>query len=126
MCYTGTTISSNSFPAAPGFTIHREASKVKGMFSGIQEILVIVLIIVVILMAPRILQRGRHNSAGSSDALASRIPLSRSLRLAVVLSVIWLVASAAYFQPWKSDLPRFLFAGISPVALLWGVIWIKR
>ena len=96
------------------------------MFSGIQEILVIVLIIVVILFVPRMLQRGRRNAEEPAGAAGQGLPLSRPIRLAVVLSAVWLGLSAAYFQPWKSDPALFLFIGISPVVVLWGIIWITR
>ena len=96
------------------------------MFSGIQEILVIVLIIVVIVLAPRLLARIRHNDDESPYAAQPRFQLSRPLRVAVVLSAVWLAASAAYLQPWSSDSSLFLIVGISPVVLLWGAIWIKR
>ena len=96
------------------------------MFSGIQEILVIVLIIVVIILGPRMLNRARDNDDRSSPADQPRLKLSRPLRLAVVLSVIWLAAAAATFQPWKSDPSPFLLVGISPVVILWGVLWIKH
>ena len=96
------------------------------MFSGIQEILVIVLLIVVVLLVPRMLQRGRRNAVDSTAAVGSRRPLPRSFRLAVVLSAVWLGVSVVYFQPWKSDPTLFFFIGISPVVLLWGIIWITR
>ena len=96
------------------------------MFSGIQEILVIVLIIVVIMLVPRLLPRGRHHNVDSAPDARSWLEMPRSIRLAVVLSVLWPAAAAAYFQPWKSDLSLFLVAGICPLVLLWGVIWMKR
>ena len=96
------------------------------MFSGIQEILVIVLIIVVIVLGPRMLNRARDDADRSSPGDRPRLKLSRPLRLAVVVSVIWLAAAAAIFQPWKSDPSPFLLVGISPVVILWGVLWIKH
>lgn len=96
------------------------------MFSGIQEILVIGLIIVVILLAPRMLSRGQDSADRSSPADRTRRKLSRPMRLAVVLSVVWLAATAATFQPWTSDPSPFLLVGISPVAILWGILWIRH
>ena len=94
------------------------------MFSGLQELLLIGLIIACLILLPRILQRGRQNSAGASSAARSGLHLPRSLRLAVVLSAIWLLVSIALFEPWRAYSSLFLYIGIVPVAAAWGIIWI--
>jgi hypothetical protein len=91
------------------------------MFSGIQEILVLVIIILGILFLPRVLNRGRENRpAASSPAF----PLSGRLRLALTVSIIWPALIAAYLQPWKQDLITYLYVGPGPVVLLWLVYWV--
>jgi hypothetical protein len=91
------------------------------MFSGIQEILVLVIIILGILFLPRILNRGQENRpAASSPAFT----LSARMRLALAASVIWPALIAAYLQPWKQDLITFLYVGPGPVVVLWIVYWV--
>lgn len=94
------------------------------MFSGLQELLVILLIIAFLFLLPRLMQRGRKNSSGASTFVQPKLSLSRSLRLAVVLTVLWLLVSLGYFQPWKGDTSPFLYVAIVPVAAVWGAIWI--
>ncbi|KPJ75723.1 MAG: hypothetical protein AMJ54_14155 [Deltaproteobacteria bacterium SG8_13] len=96
------------------------------MFSGLQELFVIALIIGCLFLLPRIMQRGRQDAAGSSTPVRLRWNPSRPLRFAVVLSVIWLLASIAFFQPWKADTIRFVYVGILPIAALWGVLWVAH
>jgi len=91
------------------------------MFSGIQEILVLVAIILVILFLPRILSRGQEKQMVSAKPA---VVLSGRMRMAVAASVIWPAAVAAFMQPWKDDLYAFLYIGLGPVILGWGVFWI--
>ena len=91
------------------------------MFSGIQEILVLVIIVLGILFLPRILNRGREN------APVIRKPplvLSGKMRLAITASVLWPGVIAALMQPWKNDLYDYLYLGFGPVAGLWLIYWV--
>lgn len=93
------------------------------MFSGIQEILLLLLIVVALIMLPRILDRGRAGTASpGSQGVMRRI--SGRMRLAIVVSALWLLGAAVYFQPWRSELSAFFYYGLLPVGLLWGVIWV--
>lgn len=95
------------------------------MFSGIQEILLILLIIVAILFLPRLMPRKQSSSPSGTDARKMPSILSGRLRLAVVLSFIWLLLSAAYYEPWRlQNIRLFLYFGMGPVIFLWGGIWI--
>jgi hypothetical protein len=91
------------------------------MFSGIQEILLLVIIILGILFLPRILNRGAEPRQA---ALRPAIVISGKMRLAVAASVIWPAAVAAFLQPWKQDFSRYLYLGIGPVALIWIIYWV--
>ena len=91
------------------------------MFTGIQEIMVLVAIIVVILFLPRILNRGQAKEAAESEP---PFVLSGKLRLAIGASIIWPAAAAAYLQPWKNDLYTYLYIGLGPVILVWIIFWI--
>ena len=91
------------------------------MFSGIQEILVLVAIILGILFLPRILSRGQEKQAVAPQSAAV---LSGKTRLAIAASVLWPAAMAAFMQPWKDDLFPFLYIGLGPVAVGWIIFWV--
>lgn len=91
------------------------------MFSGIQEILVLVIIILGILFLPRILNRGQETRPATPSPT---FMLSGRMRLALAASVIWPALIAAYLQPWKQDLITFLYVGPGPVVALWIVYWV--
>ncbi len=87
--------------------------------SGLLEILVIGLVIVLILFLPRLTGRGSQKT--SSKALQT---LSGKLRLGIVASVIWLLLWATYFKPWTGEILAFTLVGLSPVILGWGALWV--
>jgi hypothetical protein len=91
------------------------------MFSGIQEILVLVVIILGILFLPRILNRGRENMPAAAKPT---VELSGKMRLAIAASIFWPGVMAAFMQPWKNDLYNFLYIGFGPVAFLWLIYWV--
>lgn len=91
------------------------------MFSGIQEILVLVIIILGILFLPRILNRGGEKQ--SAEARPT-VVLTGRMRLAIAASVLWPALIAAFMQPWKQDLFPYLYLGLGPVAIVWMVYWI--
>lgn len=92
------------------------------MFSGIQEILLIVLILLGIFLVPRMMKPQQ-----APRRMAERPPVppfSWTLRLAIVLSLLWPVFWALYLKPWQQDITAFAFVGIGPVAIGWGFKWI--
>ncbi len=91
------------------------------MFTGIQEILVLVAIIVGILFLPRILNRGKAKDPAESEP---PFVLTGRMRLAIGASMVWPAAAAAYMQPWKNDLYSYMFIGLGPVILVWIIFWI--
>ena len=91
------------------------------MFTGVQEILVLVAIIVGILFLPRILNRGQAKEAAEDEP---PFILSGKMRLAIGASIVWPAAVAAYMQPWKKDLYSYIYIGLGPVVLVWIVYWV--
>lgn len=91
------------------------------MFSGIQEILVLIIIILGILFLPRILNRGGDKPSGQ---VKPALVLSGRMRLGIAASVLWPALVAAYIQPWKQGLFPYLYVGPGPVALVWLVYWV--
>ena len=96
---------------------------VKGpMFSGIQEILLIVLIVSGIFLVPRMMKP----KPASPTVLLRRptLKFSWALRLAIVLSLLWPLACALYFKPWQHTLIPFAVIGLGPVVVGWSLHWV--
>ena len=91
------------------------------MFSGIQEILVLVIIILGIFFLPRILNRGRESRPAMPRPPAV---ISGKMRLALSASVLWPAIMAAFMQPWEKDFFLFLYIGLGPVAFIWMIYWV--
>ena len=96
------------------------------MFSGIQEILVLIIIILLIFFIPRVLSR--HQPAQSSRPPINRqggIRLAGRLRFAIVASIAWPLVLAPILRPWQSNnLDLYLYLGIGPVLLGWAIAWV--
>jgi predicted Na+-dependent transporter len=91
------------------------------MFSGIQEILVLVIIILAIFFLPRILSRGNEKPAAKTKPVAV---LSGKMRSAIAATVLWPAVIAAFIQPWNEDLILYLYLGVGPVAVIWIIYWV--
>ena len=92
------------------------------MFSGIQEILLILLIVLGIFLVPRMMK-----PRPTPPKVVLRRPVlkfSWTLRLAIVMSVLWPLACAAYFKPWQQAVIPFTVIGIGPVLVGWSVHWV--
>ena len=87
--------------------------------SGLNEILIIVAIVAGIFFLPRMMPVKRQVMIPRKT-----VALSRGMRLAIAVSVVYPLAAAAIFQPWKKDLVLFLYVGIGPVALYWLLKWV--
>ena len=92
------------------------------MFSGIQEILLIVLIVSGIFLVPRMMKP----KPASPTVLLRRptLKFSWALRLAIVLSLLWPLACALYFKPWQHTLIPFAVIGLGPVVVGWSLHWV--
>jgi hypothetical protein len=91
------------------------------MFSGIQEILVLLIIILGILFLPRILNRGGEKQSVETKPV---VVLTGRMRLAAAASFLWPALIAAFMQPWKQDLFPYLYLGLGPVAIVWILYWV--
>ena len=91
--------------------------------SGLTEILLILVIIVVLFFLPRMASRSAPAARKAAPRpLVKR--LSGRLRLAVLASVVWPAAAALWLQPWKSDHLLFVGIGAAPVIVGWGAYWV--
>jgi hypothetical protein len=90
--------------------------------SGLQEILVIVLIIVALWTVPRLMDRGREQRPSSFQ----RHRLHGKTRLAILGSAVWVGGSGLIFNPLEGPYLPFVLIGLCPVALGWGAAWVVR
>ncbi|MBI9085140.1 MAG: hypothetical protein JEZ11_16210 [Desulfobacterales bacterium] len=93
--------------------------------SGIQEILVIVLIILAIFFIPRLGSRRKEQPKSPSTRFTGWADIPGKYRLAIAVSLLWPSLTAAYFRPWQGDPLPFLYGGIGPVIMGWGLVWIR-
>jgi len=94
------------------------------MFSGFQEILIVGLIVLGIIFLPRLSRRRRIPPNDAHENPKINLRLTGFLRLAIFVSMAWLVATAAYFEPWVRPEQQFIIIGAGPVAVFWGLYWI--
>ena len=87
--------------------------------SGIQEILVLVIIILGIFFVPRMMTRRKE-----TEPVRPAVELSGRMRLSIAASIFWPAMIAAFLKPWRDDLFSFLYIGVGPVALAWIVFWV--
>ena len=87
---------------------------------GFTESLVIIAIILAIIVLPK-------RFAKKQEPVQRRKKRSPKLtgwtRMAILLSMLWLSFLAFYLKPWNSDWLMFIYIGIGPVALYWGLFW---
>lgn len=89
--------------------------------SGLQEILIIILIILVILFAPRLLGSHPSEKRTPSDRIKS---ISGAVRLKIALSLLWLIITVLWRQPWQDGWMPFLTVGILPLLIFWIGQWV--
>lgn len=91
--------------------------------SGIQEILLIVLLILALIILPRIIPSRRQSTATDSSQDHGR-RLSGKMRLALLLSFLWLLVVSAIYVLWQGQWAKYLYAGVGPLVLAWGLYWV--
>jgi len=94
------------------------------MFSGFQEILLIGLFVLGIVFLPRLLGRRQIPSKNAPENPRLRLRLTGFLRLAIFVSITWLLATAVYLEPWDHPGQQYVFVGAGPVSVFWGLYWI--
>ncbi len=88
--------------------------------TGIQEILVLVLIVLAVFFIPRITARKSNHSSSVSQKSA----LSGKMRLAIMGTVVWPLACAVWLKPWNANYLPFLIIVFSPLVVFWGGWWV--
>jgi len=94
------------------------------MFTGSQEIFVLIIIAVLLFILPRMFSRNQSKKTPDASLSDTVSMFSGRMRLAIIASFIWPVLSAVYLKPWEEGLDSFLYIGIGPVLLGWSIRWI--
>ncbi|MBL7212105.1 MAG: hypothetical protein ISS61_06995 [Desulfobacteraceae bacterium] len=89
--------------------------------SGVIEILLIVVIVLGILLLPRLTGRKRDRDFQLAD---HGFRMTGWMRIAIMASFVWPVLVALFLKPWNNNWPAFLYVGVGPVALIWGISWV--
>ena len=45
-------------------------------------------------------------------------------RLSIVASIFWPTFIGIYLEPWRNNALHFIYFGIMPVAVVWGIAWV--
>jgi hypothetical protein len=88
---------------------------------SLTEILLIVVIVLAIFMLPRLMKKGPETNMQS---VRGKVVLTGWKRLAILVSVLWVILAALYFRPWNGPWIVFLCAGAGPPVLGWGLFWV--
>jgi hypothetical protein len=91
---------------------------------SLQEIAIVAVIVGVIILLPRITRSPQSKTIPHPVLRLTAAAVSGRLRLAILSSAVWLALVAAYFKPWRDTWFAFLFGGVGPVVLCWGIAWV--
>jgi hypothetical protein len=89
--------------------------------SGITEILLVIAIVLAIVFLPRL--AGKRGDLQEQKVSPGR-KISVKMRVAVFASVLWPSAVALLLKPWDGSVIPFLYIGLAPLAVSWGIGWI--
>lgn len=90
--------------------------------SGFQEILLILVVIIVLFFLPRMVARPAAPPKTPPRPVLK--PLPGRWRLALLITVFWLLGAALWLQPWHNSPTVFFGIGAGPVLIFWGVVWV--
>ncbi|VEN73884.1 conserved membrane hypothetical protein [Candidatus Desulfarcum epimagneticum] len=86
--------------------------------SGIQEILLILVIILMIVFVPRLVGGRREKTGRPFEKISGKT------RLGIAVSVLNVAIFAVVFKPWGGQALFFTCFGLAPVAAGWGAWWV--
>jgi hypothetical protein len=87
-----------------------------------QEILIVIIIGLALFYIPR-LRAGHVKIAVRQDTQMP--PLTGWMRLAILITFLWISGTAAVFEPWNNNrLLTYLSVGIAPAFIFWGAVWV--
>ncbi|MEE9911015.1 MAG: hypothetical protein K4571_04755 [Deltaproteobacteria bacterium] len=88
-----------------------------------QEILVVAVIAAAIFFLPRLLgKKPAPESQPRSRSITT--PLTGRMRLAILVTVLWIAGAAALLKPWEGNKFLFICITLGPVLMIWGGVWV--
>jgi hypothetical protein len=87
-----------------------------------QEIVVLIVVGLALFALPRII--GKRPEPAPIRVMRRRPALTGRMRLAILLTLFWILGAAAVLEPWQNDVFPFLYVGLAPMAALWGAAWV--
>lgn len=89
---------------------------------GLNEILVLVLLIGCIFILPRLLNKGQASTQQSLPFYKKK--LGAFARVGIVLSIAYPAGLSLYLKPWEGHWVSFCAFGLFPILLVWGIAWV--
>jgi hypothetical protein len=93
------------------------------MLSGLREILVVAAVLLALFLVPRLV-RSKRGSAAAPAADGGNANGNGLVRLALLLSALWVSVSFVLLNPTAGSWVPFFGVGVLPVALGWGIRWV--
>lgn len=94
------------------------------MAAGIQELLLLIIIVMAIILLPRMTATGRGRPQ-MKPVRQLRLPVyTGRQRLAIVMTLLWPAAMGLYLAPWQNGWKQFLLIGLGPPAVAWSAAWV--
>ena len=94
------------------------------MLSGVKEFLIIAIVLIGLFFLPRLLRSRKTDGAATSKVSVKKTGNAGLIRLALLLSGIWVVSAFFLMNPMSGKYMPFVGIGILPVALGWGIRWV--
>lgn len=88
-----------------------------------QEILVVAVIAAALFFIPRLMGK-RPVPEDKPRSRRAVTPLTGRMRLAILITALWISAGAAFLKPWTGDTFLFFLTSLGPAMVFWGGIWV--
>lgn len=98
-----------------------------------QEILVVAAIAVAIIFIPRLMGRKSSSETKQQPRPQPRpqpnnrvltISMTGRIRLAILITILWIAGCAAFLKPWEGDKFLFFCITLGPILVFWGGVWV--
>ncbi|MRR17505.1 MAG: hypothetical protein EG826_13715 [Deltaproteobacteria bacterium] len=89
-----------------------------------QEILVVAAVVVAIFLLPRLFGKKSAPETPPPGRSLAPPPLTGRIRLAILITVLWVAGWAAVLKPWEGNRFLFICLTLGPILLIWGGVWV--
>ena len=87
---------------------------------GINEIVLVLVMPVAIFF----MTRKSHRRPEMKPIFSIKEKIGGWKRLTIIASISWPIFIGVYLEPWHNNPLHFIYFGIMPVALVWGIAWV--